>query len=207
MEILVALVIMAMFSAAVYSIFLRALVDTRSARAAMEVSRRGAAVLRLLEKDLVSCLPQGGEWIHFQGTETGEGASALEFVTAVDSREAGGGRGPTDLVKVTWRLEPGEESGFKLFRAEEPGGARTKEEGGVTERLLDDHVKEFVLEYFDGAAWRTSWGEPVLPRAVKARLVLVRKIQFRPSSPAREKEYVFQDLIVVPAAEGQVSNG
>ncbi len=206
-EILVALVIMAMFSAAVYSIFLRALVDTASARTAMEASRRGTAVLRLLEKDLRSCLPQEGEWTHFLGSREGEGASRLEFVTAVDSREGVEGEGPSDLVKVLWRVEPSGGTLSMLYRGEEAGGGRTRDEGRAVEKLLDGGVKEFSLEYYDGKGWRTSWWEHLLPRAVRVRLVLVRKIQFRPSSPAVEKEFVFQDLVAIPAAEGGGSRG
>ncbi len=205
-EILVALVIMAMFSAAVYSIFLRSIVDTRSARAAMEASRRGTAILRLLRRDLRSCLPQGGEWIHFLGSWEGEGASRLEFVTAVDSRETGEDGNPSDLVKVLWRLEPSEDSLYRLYRGEEPGGARTREAGEEAERLLDDRVKEFSLEYFDGTSWKTSWGGLALPEAVRVRLVLSRKIQFRPSSPAAEKEFEFRDLVPIPAGEGSASH-
>ena len=206
MEILVALVIMAMFSAAVYSVFLRSLVDTRSSRAAMEVSRRGAAILRLLRKDLRSCLPQGGEWIHFLGSMEGEGASRLEFVTAVDSRENGEEGNPSDLVKVLWRLEPSGDALSRLYRGEEPGGARTRDEGEEAERLLDDRVKEFSLEYFDGSSWKTSWSGLALPEAVRARLVLTRKIQFRPSSPAVEKDFEFRDLVPIPVAEGRASH-
>ncbi len=199
-EVLVTLVILAMFSSAVYAIFLKALKDTRNVEERTDASRRGAAILRLIAKDLESAVPSHGDSPYLVGSVAVHGGSRIEVLTSVDSREIKDGI-PSDVIKVTYELYPSEENQglFVLKRREYYGGARVSElEGEAWERVLSESVKEFNLEYFDGAGWATVWEEAELPVAVRIRLVLVKKLQGGAAMEAREREFPFETVVSIP---------
>ncbi len=203
MEILVTLVIVAMFSTAVYAVFLRSVVDTISMGTITETGRLGQSVLRRIEQDLTACLAATEAVPHFLGTVETSGASGLEFISAVDSRSVRDG-GPTDLVTVSYLTRPNEEENegdeelLKLYRKETPAGeyVPVEDEEFV---LLDDQVKRFELEYFDGAAWQSVWENPAVPRAVQVTIVFQRKIQLNVSRRAENREFLFEAIILIPA--------
>lgn len=198
-EVLVTLAIVAMFSSAVYAVFLRSAVDARSVQESTTAWRCGQSILRLLDKDLTACLPAGTGFHHFAGSFDVSEASRLDFFTATSSRSARDG-GAADVIRVSYRVEAdeGEEGLFKLYRVEDPSGGRSPEsEGGY--QLLHQGVKQFELEYFDGVAWQNVWNDSGLPRAVRVKLVLQKKIQVSVSGMARDREFSFTSVVAIPA--------
>jgi prepilin-type N-terminal cleavage/methylation domain-containing protein len=200
MEVLVTMVIVAMFSTAIYAVFLRSVVDTTSVGNAMIVGRLGQSVLRLIERDLTACPAATEDIPHFAGTVETSGASALEFITATDSRSGQDGE-PADLVQVSYLTRPNDSGGeelLKLYRRETParGSALIGEEEFV---LLDSALKSFELEYYDGAAWQSVWDRPNVPQAVEVTVVFQRKIQVNVSRPAEDRSFSFRSVITIPA--------
>ncbi len=198
LEIMVTLVIVAMFSSAVYAMFLRAVVDTRTVQETTAAGRLGQSILSLIERDLASCLPASEELPHFTGMLDAGGAAEIEFLTAVDARAATTEAAAADLVRVTYVTRPGEEAeGVRaLYRRESFDTA-----GGGDERwvLLDRSVKEFALEYYDGTGWRDAWSEPAAPRAVRVVLVLRRRLQLGAEAPAADTDFTASAVVVIPA--------
>jgi prepilin-type N-terminal cleavage/methylation domain-containing protein len=201
LEVLVTLVIVAMFSSVVYAVFLQAVVDTRFTEESVFAGRLGESILSAIERDLSACLPASGETSHFAGSIDVGGASRLDLLTAVDSRALIAGKA-SEIVKVTYRTFPSEDRNGRwrrLYRVEEYGGG---EDLGVEAKytLLDRAVKEFDLRYFDGAAWREEWAEGGLPRAVRATIVIEREVQPDATGPVRPAEMAFTTVVVVPVA-------
>jgi prepilin-type N-terminal cleavage/methylation domain-containing protein len=200
-EVMVTLVIVAMFSTAVYAVFLRSIVDTKSVGTISVTGRLGQSVLRRMELDLMTCVAATEEVPHFVGTVETSGASGLEFISANDSRAVRDG-GPTDLVTVSYLTRPNddalEDELLKLYRKETPAGdfVPGEDEEFV---LLDDQVKRFELEYFDGAAWQSVWEHAGVPRAVHVTVVFHRKIQVDVSRRAEDREFTFDAVIMIPA--------
>ncbi|HNR98916.1 MAG TPA: type II secretion system protein GspJ [Planctomycetota bacterium] len=196
LEIMVTLVIVAMFSSAVYAMFLRAVVDTRSVQETTAAGRLCQSILNLIERDLAGCLPASEELPHFAGGLGADGAAELEFLTAVDARAATAAA--ADLVRVAYVTRPGEEAEGPraLYRREAWDAA-----GGVEERwvLLDRSVKEFALEYYDGTDWHEAWSEPEAPRAVRVTLVLKRRLQLGGGAPAADTDFTASAVAVIPA--------
>ncbi len=194
LEIMVTLVIVAMFSSAVYAMFLRAVVDTRTMQELSAAGRLEQSVLGLIERDLAGCLPSTETLAHFTGEADGEGAARLEFLTAVDARVVGA-TAAADLVRVAYLTVPNEEiEGVrKLYRRE------TDTSGEDRYVLLDKRVKEFLLEYYDGTGWRDAWNEATLPRAVRVALVLRRALQAGAQSPATAHDFRAEAVVAIPA--------
>lgn len=196
LEIMVTLVIVAMFSSAVYAMFLRAVVDTRTVQETTAAGRLCQSILNLIERDLAGCLPASEELPHFTGGLDAGGAAELEFLTAVDARAAEAAA--ADLVRVAYVTRPGEdaEDVRALYRRETCDTA-----GGTGERwvLLDRSVKEFALEYYDGTGWRDAWSEPAAPRAVRVTLVLRRRLQLGAEAPAEDTDFRASAVVVIPA--------
>ena len=201
LEILVTLVIVAMFSTAIYAMFLRSLVDTRWIGESVETGRLGQSLLRLFERDVTACVPAEETLQHFVGSVSSDGSSLLEFISAVDSRSGDEGN-PSDLVRITYMTVANEEAGelVKLYRKEERSAGRSTVVNEEEFVLLDDKVKQFDLEYFDGAAWQTVWSEPALPRAIRIRVVLERQMQTSASRRAEAQEFTYHSVIPVPAS-------
>ncbi|HAK96607.1 MAG TPA: hypothetical protein DCM87_16850 [Planctomycetes bacterium] len=196
LEIMVTLVIVAMFSSAVYAMFLRAVVDTRTVQETTAAGRLCQSILNLIERDLAGCLPASEELPHFTGGIDAGGAAELEFLTAVDARAAEAAA--ADLVRVAYVTRPGEdvEGARALYRRETCDAA-----GGAGERwvLLDRSVKEFALEYYDGTGWRDAWSEPAAPRAVRVTLVLMRSLQLGAEAPAAGTDFTASAVVIIPA--------
>jgi prepilin-type N-terminal cleavage/methylation domain-containing protein len=200
LEVLVTLVIVAMFSSMVYAVFLQAVADTRLTEESVLAGRLGQAILTTFERDLSACLPTFGETSHLAGSTDAGGLSQIEFLTAVDSRALVDGKA-SEVIKVGYRPFPAEDrpGRWRLYRVEEYGGTV---EGSVDPKyaLLDGEVKEFVLEYFDGTAWHDRWSEATLPRAVRATVVIERDIQLDAAGPVRAAQMAFSTTVVLPVA-------
>ncbi len=198
-EVLVTLAIVAMFSSAVYAIFLRSAVDARSVQESTTAWRCGQSILRLLDQDLTACLPADSGFPHFTGSYDVSEASRLDFLTTTSSRSARDG-GAADVIRVSYRAEgeEGEEGLFKLYRVEDPSGGRSPE-GESEYQLLHGGVKLFELEYFDGVAWQNVWNDSGLPRATRVKLVLQKKIQVSAGGMARDREFSFTSVVAIPA--------
>ncbi len=200
LEVLVTLVIVAMFSSVVYAVFLQAVADTRFTEESVLAGRLGQSILTTIERDLSACLPAFGETSHLAGSIEGGRPSQMEFLTAVDSRALLDGKS-SEVVKVTYRPYPAEDhpGRWRLYRVEEYGG--TSEPGADPKyALLDGAVKEFVLDYFDGTMWRDRWSEPALPRAVRATVVIERDVQPDATGPVQPAQMAFSTVVVLPAA-------
>ncbi|MBN1421389.1 MAG: prepilin-type N-terminal cleavage/methylation domain-containing protein [Planctomycetes bacterium] len=200
MEVLVTIVIVSLFSSAVYAVFLRAVVDTRSVGQRTAAGRLGQSILRHLEMDLTGCVPSDEDFPHFLGLVEADGTARLEFVTATDARSEAG-TNPADLIRVAYRTTANtDESDLrKLYRTEEDAAGRSVG-GEVRAFLLDRRVKEFALEYFDGTAWHDVWSEPDLPRAVRITIAIDRRLQMIATSSAVNQEFRFVGICTIPAA-------
>ena len=198
-EVLVTLAIVAMFASAVYAVFLRSAVDARSVQETTTVWRCGQSILRLMDRDLTACLPSDAGFPHFTGDFGVSEASRLDFLTATSSRSAQNG-GAADVTRISYRVEAdeGEEGLLKLYRVEDPSGGRSPE-GESEAQLLHEGVRQFEVEYFDGAVWQNVWNEPGLPRAARVKLVLRKKIQVSASGMARDREFAFTSVVAIPA--------
>ncbi len=200
LEVLVTLVIIAMFSSVVYAVFLQAVADTRFTEESVLAGRLGQSILTTIERDLSACLPAFGDAPHLIGSIEGGGPSRIEFLTAVDSRALLDGKS-SEVVKVTYRPYPAEDrpGRWRLYRVEEYGGA-AEPSAEPKYALLDAALKEFVLEYFDGTMWRDRWSEQGLPRAVRATIVIERDVQPDATAPMQAARMAFSTIVALPAA-------
>lgn len=198
MEILVTLLITALFSTAVYAVFLRSIVDAQRIHRSAETTRLGHAILRLIEQDLAAAAAAGEEIPHFVGSPGPEDSSMLTLLCATDSR-ALQEESASDLVEVTYMASAGETPGLlKLYRKETFEAGRTLP-GTDRYRLLDDRVRTFRLSYYDGAGWLDVWTEPGVPRAVCVELELDRTIQTASHRSADTQTFSFEIVAAVPA--------
>ena len=197
-EILVTLVIVAMFSSAVYGVFLGAVVNTRWVEESVAAARSGHAVLRVIERDLTACAAVTEEVPHFVGSVGTTDSSTLTFITATDSRTHRDGIA-SDLVTVTYETVPHDEGDglLRLYRGEEYGAGRTPDEEPESV-LLGKNIVSFDLQYHDGAAWLGVWNEPYAPRAVRVEIVLQASLQASARSRARDHEFAFSSVVVIP---------
>lgn len=199
-EILVTLLITAIFSTAVYAIFLRSLVDAKWIHRATEANRLGQAILRLIEQDLIAAVPADEAVPHFAGSLAAGDTAGLSLLCATNSRALHEG-GASDLVGVAYEAAPAETPGlYQLYRKETYNGGRTLQ-GTEELRLLDDRVLSFRLSYYDGVGWDDLWTEPQLPRAVRVSLELERTIQTAVHGTAKARTFAFDALVVIPAGD------
>jgi len=199
-EVLVTLVIIAMFSSAVYSIFLKAVIDTRNSDEAKDASRRGLAILRIMAKDIECAVPSNEDIPYFVGSLTVQGGSRLELITTTNSREIRNDK-TSDVIKVKYELVPSEtKSGlFVLVRKEFYAGGRQNElEEDAWERILSDAIKEFSLEFLGNEGWVSAWNNPHLPKAVRIKFTIVKYIQSITKGTVKEKEFPFESIISIP---------
>jgi len=199
LEVLVTLVIVVLFSSAVYAVFLGAVVNTRWVQDTTAAARSGQSILRLMERDLMSCVARAGDTVQFTGFVDASAASGMTFITASDSR-SGEERGPSDLTRVTYLVSPDETdtSLLRLHRKEEPSAGLSLQDDEEYV-LLERSVRSFELEFFDGSSWFDVWDDPEIPRAVQVSLVLQRQVQESATGEADGREFEYLSVVMIPA--------
>ena len=194
-EVLVTLVIVSMLAAAIYGMFLKSVVDARAVQDVEGAERTGQAVLALIERDIKGCVRPDEDFETFTGSVTTADTGLLEIFTTSDSHTLQEDM-VSDVTRVTYAASGGGEGLYALFRSEEYGS-----DGEKTRRLLDDRVKKFDLEYYDGSGWRKDWSGDELPLAVRVKVVLSRSVQWTVSGGKKDEEFAFSALVPVPTAE------
>lgn len=198
LEILLAMAIAAMFSGAVYTVLLRAVVDTKRLEQTVLTSRLGDSILRFIERDLLGTLPAGEEMPHFAANLDSSGNSTLTLLTSSDARSA---QDPSDLVRAAYLLVPEAENPelFSLLRRESQPTPSFEDSFQEETVLLAHNVKKFSLEFFDGSSWRPVWSEPKLPKAVHIELEIMDQVQTKALKEGLSQIRTFESVVLIPA--------
>jgi general secretion pathway protein J len=176
LELMVALALLGMVVAAVYSSWSAIVRGSRVGLTAAAAAQRSRIAVQTLEEALTSarCFAADVQYYAFIG-ENGNDAS-LSFVSRLAKSFPRGGRfGDFDVRRVTFSLEPGPESGRQLVMRQNPilmNPDIDEEEHPV---VLAKNVKEFQLEFWDGHSrdWLDEWTQSnKLPLMVRITLRL-----------------------------------
>lgn len=195
-EVLVTLVVMTMFAAAVYGVFMKCIVNSRAVLETEKTWRQGQSILRLMERDLSGCLPCSDDFEHFEASYSASESGELSFYTSTDSRTFLNDE-VSDVTRVTYAASSGND-GMSLFRREAHGSEPdSADEGGI--RMLADNVTQFSLTYFDGNAWHEAWAGPELPVAVRVSLGLQADLRWSVRDTVRSEEFIFSTVVDLPA--------
>jgi len=178
LEMLVALAMVGLLSAALYMSLSAAMRARSRAEAAIGPARAAALALEMLKQDLEAAPPPrgvlAGALVGVDSTmasDTAQGDTLVFYTTAEDA-----GQRKAGIRRIELLFEPADgEAGYALVRA-------------VTDNLLapqtPDPVKEtlcrkvaaFNLRYYDGSSWQDSWDSTTtgntLPLAVEAALTV-----------------------------------
>jgi type II secretion system protein J len=201
LEVLLVIVIFSLLATTVYGIFVKSATDIRTCETLKTADRLGAAAVTLICRDLRGILPRFGDSPALEGTVSGESASSVEMATSSDSRTLTDGK-PSDVTTVGYITSPNEqETGLNKLYRREIYGASEGSTGNATYKMIDDRVKSFTLEYYDGSAWQSVWSDATLPRAVKVNLTISRNIPNPQTGGAIEKTFTYSGVAVLPAAK------
>jgi len=187
-EVLIAIGILALVIASIYSTWTAILRASKSGQTAAAAVQRTRIVVRLLEDSLSSAQSFGANpgYYGFMA-ENGDEAS-LSFVARLSQAFPRGGRfGDLDVRRVTFSVQPGSDGGRNLVLRQVPLVMETDEDESEHPIVLSKNVKEFSMEFWDSRLndWVDEWKQTnQLPRLVMFTLRLADTA--RPLSPVEE---------------------
>lgn len=207
LELIVAMGLMVVVSAALYASLSAAFRGRRVAEDTVEPVRKASGALSLMaDKIETACAPTGilaGTFIGTNGTgDDGEASDVLSFYSM--ARASANQTPASPIVQIEFALvEPEEkaEDGWLLVRRT-VSNLLAPEAQTPVEEVLCRNVRSFDLIYFDGTDWLDGWdstsAEDALPLAVKATL------EFQ---DARGKTLVYSEVIDVPCGSRPSEGG
>jgi type II secretion system protein J len=177
-EIMVAMAIMAMIVAAIYSSWTAIVRGTEAARKAAAAAQRSRIAMRTLQDALTSARLFSADYQYYAfEAENGDDAS-LSFVSRLPESFPRSGRfGSFDVRRVTFSLEsgPGFNSGRQLVLRQCPLLMDMDVDEKEHPIVLETGVKTFALEFWDPSQndWMDEWNQTnQLPALVKITLQL-----------------------------------
>jgi len=198
LELLVAMTLMVVTAACLYSALYTCFRARRSASSAVEPTSLAINAIELLKQDIYGVLPPSGVLAGaFLGTDSigikGVDADSLEFYTThiyADKERPVGGLGKIELVleedtddnRGSYQLIRRVTTNLLPPRAIDP-----------EEQVLCRNVKSLNLRYFDGESWLDEWDSTAdansLPRAVEIEIQIVNNAP-NGSGESRERRLV-----------------
>ena len=175
-EILIAIGILGLVIAAVYSSWTAILRASKVGIEAAATAQRARIAVRTLEDSLASaqCFQQGVRYYGFLA-ENGTEAS-LSFVARLEKSFPRGGKfGDLDVRRVTFSVEPGPDSSSQLVVRQAPLLMDFDADEKDHPLVLAKNVKDFELEFWDNRLndWADEWKQTnQLPKAVRVTLRL-----------------------------------
>ena len=168
LEILVAVVLLGILTAALYGSYFTVIRARDRAATGMEAQRELGATLDLIRREVAAAMFQQGDkrlrFIVEDRDYFGKPASGLELTTLVPSPEPG--RRESGIVAVRYRME-GDEKRRRLTRREQDIYFESAGSGGYPQMEV---ITGFLVECHDGAKWVRSWDTALnnaLPRLVR----------------------------------------
>jgi type II secretion system protein J len=187
-EVMIAISILALVIAAIYSTWTAILRASKSGQNAAAAVQRTRIVVRLLEDSLSSARSFGANPGSYGFmAENGDEAS-LSFVARLSQSFPRSGRfGDLDVRRVTFAVQPGSDGGRNLVLRQTPLVMDTDEDETLHPIILSKNVKEFSMEFWDNRLndWVDEWKNTnQLPRLVMFTLKLADTS--KPLSPVEE---------------------
>jgi type II secretion system protein J len=160
LEIMVALALLGMVVAAIYSSWSSIVRGSRVGNDAAAAAQRSRIAVQTLEEALTSarCFAADVQYYAFMA-ENGSDAM-LSFVSRLPKSFPRGGRfGDFDVRRVTFSLEPGPEWGRQLVMRQNPILMNPDIDEQEHPVVLAKNVKDFELEFWDGKSrdWLDEW--------------------------------------------------
>jgi prepilin-type N-terminal cleavage/methylation domain-containing protein len=178
LEMLVAIAMVAIITASLYSALYVGFRAQRSATRAVEPARAATLTLQLLEQDLEGAMsPTGILAGQFLGTDSQglDGADGLAFYSSANVPIAGESGADTRHVEfiVAAALDDAQPALYRRVTSNLlPSNAPL-----IREQVLCRNVKAFSLRYFDGTQWLESWDSTgqgdLLPLGVEVQIEFI----------------------------------
>ena len=180
LEMLVALGLMSVLAAALYTSLHIGFRAQRSASAAVEPVRTAGLALELIRKDLATALPPrgilAGTFYAEDRTDESTGHDADTLVWYASAGELAEGR--CDIVKLELAVATLADAGERALVRRVTTNLLAPKEPEPTEEVLCRRVTALNLRYFDGLAWLDVWdsttADDSLPMAVEVTLEIER---------------------------------
>ncbi len=176
LELLVAMVLMVVVAACLYTSLYTGFRAYRSAVSAVEPTLQAINAIELVKEDVDGVLPPGSNLAgSFIGTDApgtkGVDADSLEFYTThiyADEEQLMGGLGKIELLLET---DPNSEDGSYMLVRRLTTNLLAPKEAQAEEQVLCRRVVSMNVRYFDGYGWVDEWDSTAdansLPQAVE----------------------------------------
>ena len=215
LEVLLTITITAVMIGILYGVLVATLQARTKIERTAEIDEAGPVLLKLISDDIAAAFvppvpdappPPEGEPApenpsYFTGKDNSGGAGeadTLDFTSSRDVWDPANQR-VADFSEVGYflRTNPEDSNVQILVRREDPYIDDKPATGGTLQEMYN-RVKTFKLEYWDGEAWLSTWGDQdaqkkLLPKIVKITLVIVPDAELAKKDPqAAEKKYVME---------------
>ncbi len=187
-EVLIAIGILALVIASIYSTWTAILRAAKSGQTAAAAVQRTRVVVRLLEDSLSSAQSYGANPGYYGFVAENGDEASLSFVARLSGTFPRGGRfGDLDVRRVTFSVQPGSDGGRNLVLRQIPLLMDEDEDEKEHPIVLAKNVKEFAMEFWDNRLndWVEEWKQTnQLPRLVMFTLRFADTS--KPLSPVEE---------------------
>ena len=188
LEMMLAITLLALITASLYSALYIGFKAQRSANSALEPARTATLALELLQQDFDGALPPNpnivsqvvlaGAFAGACGVGSGQ-SDTLTFYSCANVPQENETGGDIRAVQLSVESVPGDPQPVLLRRVTANLLAST--DPVVRQEVLCRRVKSFNLRYFDGSLWNESWDSTglgnILPVAVEVTLEFALKPQ------------------------------
>jgi type II secretion system protein J len=175
-EVLIALGILGIIIAAIYSSWTAILRSSKVGLEAAASVQRSRAAVRTLEESLNSARSFAADLEYYTFLAENGAEASLSFVARLpESFPRSGKFGDFDVRRVTFSVEPGPESGKQLVLRQNPILMELDKDEEEHPLVLAKNVKEFSLEFWDARTgdWIDEWTTTnQMPGLVKIKLQL-----------------------------------
>lgn len=199
-EILIAIGILSLVLAAIYSSWTAILRASKVGLNAAAAAQRARIATRTIEDSLL-CIQSFTQNQPYYGFEAESGRDALlSFVARLPKSFPRSGKfGDLDVRRVTFTLEQGEGSGRQLVLRQNPLLTEWDEDEKEHPLVLAKYVNEFEIEFWDSQRrnWVDKWRESLtnqIPRLVKLSMRIADKPGAR-----REQETEIVRIVSIPS--------
>src|SRR5262249_35885984 len=173
LEIMVALFILGLIVAAVYSSWMAVVRGAESGRKAAAEAQRARAVVRELEEKLTTARMFAADLDYYSFIAENGDSPTLSFVCRLpDSALDGRRSGAFNVRRVTFSVEPGRESGPELVMRQTPI-LMEPDSAGEGRIVLATDVRKFEMEFWNvrTSDWTDEWTQTnQLPQLIKITL-------------------------------------
>jgi general secretion pathway protein J len=182
LEILIAVVLLGILSAALYGSYFTVLNARERASEGMEARRELGSTLDLIRREFAAAVYNRDDkrlrFIVEDRDNFGRPASSLELTTMIPS--SGQGRKESGISSVRYRLEE-KDKRFILTRREQDIFFESADAKGYPQM---ERVSDFLVECYDGSKWVKSWDTALngaLPKMLRATVHVIedgRSVEF-----------------------------